>query len=95
MEFKKFLEKSRKANGERYLAKSIRLYSNIIDKYEVKFSESKDNIEELIEFMNTIIKNEHNPYTRASFKLYLLFIGVDEDDERLRLLKSDHKSHLT
>lgn len=91
MEFKKYLEKSRKSNGEKFLPKTIKLYNSFYDKYKSELEAKKDNFDELIEFMNDKIKIQRNPYIKASFKQYLMFIGVPYDDERLKLLKSPQK----
>lgn len=91
MEYKAFLEKSRKSNGEKFLPKTIEIYSEIVARHQNEFSKS-NNIEELIDYMNIHIVNYRNPTMRGAFKLYLMSLGVDEEDERLRLLKSSKKN---
>ncbi len=91
MEFRKYLEKSRKINGEKYLPKSIDLYVSYYDRYEKELLDNKNNFDGLIEFMNKIIKSQSNPYVKATFRQYLMFIGIPDDDDRLKLLKSSKK----
>lgn len=87
MEYKTFLNKIRKRNGEKFLPKTIDLYDSFIQRYETQLIERKNNIDELIEYMNSLIVNYHNPTLKASFRLYLLYIGLSEDDERIKKLK--------
>ena len=89
MDYKTFLSKIRKKNGEKLLPKSIELYNSFIERHENQF-ENKS-VEELIECMNDLISNYYNPTMRASFRLFLLYIGVEEDDERLDKLKKSKK----
>ena len=87
MSYLDFLKKTRKRNGEKLLPKTIALYLKYVEKYEEEFSKYKD-ISKLIEYMNILIKRQGNLYIKASFKYYLFYIGVDENDKILKMLKS-------
>lgn len=89
-EYEDFLRKIRKKNGEKYLPKTIQIYSLFIEKHQEEFLKSQ-NISELILYMNKQILNYRNPTMKGAFKTYLMFIGVPEGDERLKLLKSSKK----
>jgi len=89
-EFVRFVERIRKSNGEKYLSKSVSLYDSIVERHIVGFEFNQD-VDKLIEFMNIIIKKYNQPNVRASFKLYLLMLGVDDEDDRLKLLKSSKR----
>ena len=89
MEFRTYLEKIRKSNGEKYLPKSIDNYEMFVNKHFHLF-EGKS-IDETLEVMNTIIVKYNHANLRASFRLFLMFLGVDEDSPKLKLLKSTKK----
>lgn len=89
MDFRTYLERARKSNGEKYLPKSINNYVRFIDKYGHLFQNKS--IDEIIEEMNKHIVRYNHPNMRASFRVYLLYLGVDEDSPKLKLLKSSKK----
>ncbi len=51
-------------------------------------------MEDLIDYMNDLIKSNRNPYFRASFRNFLIYLGVEEEDDILKTLKS-HKKRAT
>lgn len=84
--FEDFLKKTRKRNGEKFLPKSINQYVATIERH--KQSMYNKTISELINYMNDKIINFRGPTLRAAFRMYLIYLGVLEDDDRLKLLKS-------
>ena len=89
MDFRTFLERARKSNGEKYLSKTIEIYIRIIERHQHLF-ENKS-VDELIEEMNKHIIRYNHPNMRASFRAYLLYLGLEEDSSKLKLLKSSKK----
>jgi integrase len=88
-EFREFLKKYRKRNGELLLESSINLYVNNIERFKHKFNSK--NQDTLFASMNDILKENPIPNIKASFKLYLMFCGLERDDDRLKLLRKIDK----
>lgn len=87
-EFKEFLRKSRKSNGDRYLTKTIEIYEYNIERYKEKFDHLlPENPEECIKIMNDILKRNPHENLRASFKAYLVYQGVDPESNVLKTLR--------
>lgn len=86
-DFKTFLSKTRKSNGDIYLDKTIEIYDYNIERYKYRFeSYLPDNPELAISVMNDILKDNPHENLRASFKAYLIYRGVDSDDNILKTL---------
>jgi len=88
--FHEFLKKTRKKNGEKFLPKSINQYVATIERHKDAMYDKT--LSELIDYMNEKIVNFRNPTLRAAFRMYLVYLGVPEDDDRLKLLKTSKKS---
>jgi len=88
--YREFLEKSRKRNGEKYLVKTIDIYVDDIKRFWKQLKKD-GTFEDLIESMNVIIKKYPHMHVKSAFKLFLLYTGMNEDDELLLKLKSPHK----
>jgi len=88
--FRNFLEQSRKRNGEKYLPKTIKLYIDDINRFinKINFNNGFDG---MIDSMNKILKKHHYLHLRSAFRMFLIFYGMEEDDEKLSRLKSQHK----
>ncbi len=94
MEFKKFLEKNRKSNGEKFLPKTIFLYVNTIERHLDEFNKFKKT-SDMINCMNEIIDKQRNIYVKSAFKLYLEFLGKSKDEISLLISPKKRASVLT
>ena len=89
--FEDYLRKSRKINGEKYLERTIENYVYYIDRYSDVIEKYSKDINSLIkEFFYILERNPHNNL-KSAFKCYLNYLGVSQDDERLKLLKINRK----
>lgn len=89
MDFKEFLNKIRKRNGEKLLKKSKAIYVSYIERFAEEINSKKTN-EELIEWVNKkITSTEGSPPMKGAFVQYLKFLGVD--DEQLKHIKSPQR----
>lgn len=89
MDFRTYLERARKSNGEKYLTKSIDNYMRFIEKYQHLFEDKS--VDDTIDEMNKLIVQYNHPNIRAAFRSYLLYLGVEEDSPKLKLLKPTKK----
>lgn len=97
-DFRIFLKKYRKNNGEYLLQHSIDKFVYYISKHFSRLSVITS-LPEYIEYMNHHIKIKNNNVLRASFKNYLLFKGFDvektgevvESGITYKLIRTKHK----
>jgi len=91
-QFEKFLKRVRKRNGDKLLPVTIEKYVYFVSFYYNDFLELEHDKLKLIEFMNTIVKQRPSIVIYSSFRMYLLFLGIDKKDELLRKLEVPPKS---
>lgn len=89
--FEKFLNSYRKKSGETIMPNTKKGYIYYIKDYVDIFVGLEDDIDVLIDKMNSIINGRPNIVIYSSFKMYLLYIGVDKRDLILKKLRTPEK----
>lgn len=86
--FHKFLTVVRKKNGDNLLPITIEKYVYFVQEYYEKFKKFDGKIEELIEYMNSIVKQRPSVVIYSAFRMFIIFLGVDKKDDLLKKLKA-------
>lgn len=79
--FEDFLLKARKKNGEKLAERTIETYLSIYKKCDFP--------ENIIDYMNFIIKRNNNMSVYSTFRLYLIYLGYDKKDIKYKLNTPD------
>jgi integrase len=91
-DFQKFLTKVRKKNGDKLLPITIEKYVYFVSSYIKKFEEFGDNFDELIIYMNKVIRQRPSIVIYSAFRMYLIFAGVDKKSSEIRNLQPPDKT---
>jgi integrase len=91
-DFERFLKKVKKKNGDKLLPVTIEKYLYFVKSYIDRFEPLQDDKDKLISLMNSIVSIRPSIVIYSSFRMYLIFLGIDQKSDEIKKLKSPPKS---